>query len=110
MSGSPVRPYQHGEATPACGRTPPHDRKADVQTAPSPPLPQQRPGETVQSRPVAPAAPVLADWAVNAGDRRIQLALALFRASRLLRTSGRPYLRLAGRPVSSLYMVLVRWT
>ncbi len=54
--------------------------------------------------------PVLVDWRANAGDRRVQLALALFRAARLLRTSGQPLPRLLGRVVSAVYMVVVRWT
>lgn len=53
---------------------------------------------------------ILVDWKVNAGDRRIQMALTLFRLAGSVR---RPTSRCPGpvaRLVSALYTFLVEWT
>lgn len=52
---------------------------------------------------------ILVDWSANAGDLRIQIALALFRLARKARTSPRVPTAL-GRIVAFVYLLVVEWT
>jgi putative colanic acid biosynthesis acetyltransferase WcaB len=50
------------------------------------------------------------DWKVNAGDRRIQISLFLFRLAARARRPGSKWPKLAARAVSAFYTFLVEWT
>ena len=50
------------------------------------------------------------DWAVNAGDPRVQVALLLFRLAGKFRGSERGTIKGVGKVVSAVYLVLVEWT
>jgi putative colanic acid biosynthesis acetyltransferase WcaB len=51
-----------------------------------------------------------ADWSVNRGDMRIQLALVMFRTARRFRTSSVLPARVFGKMLCLIYVVVVEWT